>query len=200
MSKLQMTDVLGIIKLIKLNFGKEFNVSSKDELEAIVRQWHKSLSKYPRELVLEEFGNVMEYAEFAPKLATILARLRAIENLNAKTPEQLWEELDNAVYKASQIVYYAEHPIFDARGKVEQRSVSEQLKELYSGLDPVIKEYIPSASGLVRLTEMDSLEYEKGRFMRYLPEMQNTCNLRAKCGNTNLELENADKKLLENLQ
>lgn len=179
--KISKQEVFLMLTILDNTYRTKFT-SDDNSAKLTTEIWYESLEPYPKDLVLSIFKDTIKKSRYAPVPADLVDKLDLVCNNSQKNQEQLWYELEQAVYDTSQILYYAEHPIYDATGKVKQRSMREQLLDLYNGLNPVLKEFVPSVGALVSFANLDNLEFEKNRFIKRVPELREIVNTKKKYG------------------
>lgn len=190
---LEKADVLTMIKLIKLNFGYAFNGANEMELEAIIELWHHNLKDYPKEVVSMAFNRVMTECTKQPTLADIVEQIKLIANAGKPTENDYWAEIEKAVEKAQRIFYFGLVPYFTQDGMV---SPIKKAEELFESLSPIVREYLGHWQTLKSLSELETLEFEKNRFIKMLPNLKSRVEIKQTINQR--VIENADILKLEN--
>lgn len=173
---LEKSDILVMIKLIKLNFGYAFNGATEDELEAVIGLWYNNLKNYPKEVVSVAFNRVMAECTKQPSLADIVEQIKKIASAGQPTENDYWIELEKAVGRIRQTFYFG-YVSYYSNGELV--SPIEKAKEVFNGLSPVLQEYLGSWHTLKSLSELDTLEFEKNRFIKVLPNMQERVEIKS---------------------
>ena len=173
---LEKTDILTMIKLIKLNFGYAFNGASENDLEAIIGLWYNNLKIYPKEVISVAFNRVMTICTKQPSLADIIEQIKEIASAGQPSENEYWAELEKAVDKIRQIFYFGGRSYMSQDGLVKPL---EKAQELFEKLSPVVREYLGSWHTLKSLSELDTLEFERNRFIKVLPNMQERVEIKS---------------------
>lgn len=166
---LEKTDILTMIKLIKLNFGYAFNGASENDLEAVIGLWYNNLKIYPKEVVSVAFNRVMTICTKQPSLADIIEQIKEIASVGQPSENEYWAELEKAVDKIRQIFYFGGRSYISQDGLVKPL---EKAQELFDKLSPIVREYLGSWHTLKSLSELDTLEFEKNRFLKVMPNLK----------------------------
>ena len=172
---LEKTDILTMIKLIKLNFGYAFNGASENDLEAIIGLWYNNLKIYPKEVVSVAFNRIMTICTKQPSLADIIEQIKEIASAGQPSENEYWTELEKAVDKIRQIFYFGGRSYMSQDGLVKPL---EKAQELFEKLSPVVREYLGSWHTLKSLSELDTLEFERNRFFKVMPNLKTRCEIK----------------------
>lgn len=194
MRKLTKRDVALMLTLIADNYNKE--IPSEDVFNAKVELTYNRLSKYPYEIVNEALGRCFDDCKYCISIADIKEHIDQMQNATNKTEYDLWAELDRAIYDAC-ILYgrfgYTAIPIGET--KSQGQLAREQLEILFNSLDPIIKDYLHDKQGLINIIDCN-IEYEKGRFLKAIPNLRHRQEILRETPNNILkELNNAFKSI-----
>lgn len=192
MTKLTPTDIARYISYIRINFENAYKTNTTEEQTILIKGWFNSLSKYPKEIVDTAVNKAVEHSEFAPRLATIIKEIDKMQEAYRKTDTELWAELTGVLHEVGNCAYKFRFNFIEHNGKTQGENARRRVEEIFSGLSPELKDYCRNSGGLVDLATNDGLNYEKGRFMRVIPEIKE----RAK---TRQEMPNGLERLIKGL-
>ena len=173
MSELTKKDILLMIKIIKANYSYAYQNSTTDDVTLMTNVWYDCLKQYPQQVVNEAFRRAIQASKYPPTLADIVEQINAMQSATEETEQELWDKLDNAIYQAS--VYYGRFgytaiPLGETRTQGE--IARQDLQDLFNSLPQILKDYLVSPSQLIALTECEDLSYEKGRFLKAMPNLR----------------------------
>lgn len=172
MTKLTPTDIAKYISYIRINFENAYKTNTTEEQTILIKGWFNSLSKYPKEIVDTAVNKAVEHSEFAPRLATIIKEIEKMQTVYEKTDTELWSELTSVLYEVSSCAYKFRFNFVEANGKTQGENAFCRVEEIFNGLSPELKDYCRNVGGLIDIAESDGLNYEKGRFMRIMPDIK----------------------------
>ncbi len=161
--------VAGLVGLIKAEYPNEFKDTKREVLLSKIEMWHRSLAKYPKAVVDVAFQRVLESSVYPPKLADIISNINDLKQSNEQSDTELWDELTKALRYVGDITYFGMREFF--RG-YEIINPQIEVKKTFEGLSPLLQEYVGSPAILVDLAKQETLEYEKGRFLKALPTLK----------------------------
>lgn len=169
--ELTRADVIKIMARINLHFGGAYKGLTKEEKLTLVEDWHRTLSEFPKEVVEKAADKAIAHSEFAPKLATVVGYIEAMDYaVNDQTAEELWARLRQDIYEVSCLSL----PImYDYGAKAE--AARAKVREIYNKLPEELKTYVGGSVeafyGLANKEE-DFYNFEKGRFIRAYPTLK----------------------------
>ena len=173
MSELTKKDILLMIKVIKANYSYAYQNANSEDVTLMTNVWFECLKKYPKEIVNQAFRETIETNKYPPTIADIIEKIKSMVSAVGESDQELWGELCSAVYKAS-VLYsrfdYTAIPLGET--KTQGESAREEMVSLFNNLSPIVKEYVSSVNQLIELTFVESLEYEKGRFLKAVPALR----------------------------
>lgn len=162
-------DIVAMVGMIKANYTHAYKDVTKNELAAMVEFWYSSLAKYEKEVVNVAFQIAVESCTFPPTLADICKNIHYIKTATEPTETDLWEQLTRVLPQVGRVAYFGTRQYLD-NGRMVQPA--EELQKIYDGLPPILKAYVGGVSELVSLAKQETLEYEKGRFLKALPTLK----------------------------
>lgn len=173
MSELTKKDILLMIKIIKANYSYAYQNSTTDDVTLMANVWYDCLKQYPQQVVNEAFKKSIQTNKYPPTVADIIEQINIMQSANEKTEQELWNELYNALCKTADLYSkfsYTAIPLGETKTQGEQ--AREELKKVYNNLDNILKDYVSSIGQLIILSGSSDLMYEKGRFMRAIPNLR----------------------------
>lgn len=156
-------DILRYITVVRLNFENAYPTRNDDEMALLIESWYSILKNYPREVCNEAVMQTLKRARFAPRIGDVVETIEKMQNVFQKSDSELWNEL----VKVTPQVWSLLQGYQDLDNKVT-------IKSLFDGLSPELKAYLHSSSGLRQLANYDyeQMSYERGRFMRIMPQVK----------------------------
>lgn len=168
--KITRKDVVAMVGMIKANYTHAYKDITKGELSAMVEFWFTSLAKYEKEVVNVAFQRAVESCTFPPTLADIIKNIKEFKDAAGQTDTELWEELLKAINEAGKFKYFLSQDYIWHYG--ERVSPSQEIAKIYEGLQPILKAYVGGVREFVALARQETLEYEKGRFVKALQTLK----------------------------
>lgn len=167
--KITRKDIVAMVGMIKANYTHAYKDVTKNELAAMVEFWYSSLAKYEKEVVNVAFQMAVESCTFPPTLADICKNIKEIRTATEPTEADLWEELVRILPRVGRVAYFGTRQYWD-NGRLVYPA--DELQGIYDSLPPILKAYVGGVSELVSLAKQETLEYEKGRFLKALPTLK----------------------------
>lgn len=191
--ELTKQDIISLIGVIKTTYLNCYKDATKEDLNAMADTWHDILKDYPKNVVGMALKKCLQICKFAPTLADIMEQITLIANAGKPTENDYWTEIEKAVEKAQRIFYFGLVPYFTQDGMV---SPIKKAEELFESLSPIVREYLGHWQTLKSLSELETLEFEKNRFMKMLPNLKSRVEIKQTINQQ--VIENADILKLEN--
>lgn len=166
------SEIVRIITAIKIQCPEALPYKDRVEFEILVNMWHEMLGCYPKEVVWQATKNAMKKTVYQKQnwIGAICQEIEKFKEVNEKTDGELWTELTAILNKVGRTMYFGGQSYWD-NGELIDPIV--KIKEFYEELDPILKGYVGGISGLISLTEIENLEYEKGRFLKSVENLRN---------------------------
>lgn len=168
--ELTRADVIKIMARINLHFGGAYKGLTKEEKLTLVEDWYRTLSEYPKEIVEKATDKAIAHSEFAPKLATVVGYIEAMEDTVNQTAEELWARLRSDIYEVSCLSTAIR---YDYGEKAEAARM--KVRQIFDKLPEELKSYVGgSAETLYAMANKDDdfYDFEKGRFIRAYPSLK----------------------------
>lgn len=169
MTALTPQDVNKYLATIRINFENAYKTQTSEERQILIKSWYEILKEYPKEVCDKAVINAIKNAEFAPRIGTIVKEIEKMRTAYEKTDGELWTELTNVLNSVGRIMYFgtARHWY---NGKLIEPT--EEVQKIYAKLDPILQAYVGGVSGLVALSKAETLDYEKGRFVKVVETLK----------------------------
>jgi len=164
------------LKLLKINantfpaFFKGFDEKSALEL---AQEWQNLFCDTDAELVIFAFRQALKECEYPVTPAEVTKRIDAMQSALGPTATELWDMLDKASDKASDLYSLRN---FDIGGSKAHR----EAQAIFDALPAVLREFCHDLKGLVRMSEMeyDAFHtYKRQEFIKQLPKIKERAKL-----------------------
>ena len=182
MTPIKPTDVNRYITTIRINFENAYKTQTDDEREILIRSWYAILKDYPKEICDKAVINAIKHAKFAPRIGDIVEQIEKMQAAYEKSPEELWAELTGCFYEVSSCAYKFRFNFVEWNGKTQGENARARVEQIFNGLSPELKEYCRNSGGLVELANSDGQQYEKGRFLKVIPQIKERAKTRRDTG------------------
>lgn len=172
---LKKEHIVEYIALINLQFPNAYKLESERDRIMLVNLWFEGLKAYPKELCDVAVRNSIFKAEFAPKIATIIAEADNLIGSQGHCDTGLWAELKSGLMAISREIPYAssryDTVVHEETGLTTAGEARRKIARVYDSLPLEVKEYCGGMSGFMDLAQVDEeeLQYEKGRFLKQVP-------------------------------
>lgn len=195
METVSKKDILMILTKIRLNFENAYKCQNDTEQLLLIESWHDVLTEYPRELVFEAVKQALKTAKFAPRLGDITEKIEEMREAYEKSDAELWAELTGVLREVERCAYSFKYTYVDESGMSQGDRARQRVAEIFNGLSPELKDYIRTQRELVELSQYtsDQMSYERGRFMRVMPQMRKNQRVRG-------QMTEGLKNLIQGLQ
>ncbi len=176
--QLTKKDVVSMIGIIKANYTYAYKDVAKDDMLMLIETWYTSLARYEKEVVSVAFQKAVESCSMPPTLADVLKNVKTIQAATEPTEAELWEQLSSTLRKVSGCVYKFQFNAIQANGLTQGENARNEVKAIWQGLPQILQEYCGNESGLINLSKVDDLSFEKGRFIKALPTLKTRIEIR----------------------
>lgn len=182
MQKITLQDINKYITTIRIEYPNAFPIQAKNETERaelyrmLCVSWYKQLEQYPKELcdtaVMNALGNARDGRY--PRIGDVKYQVERIEEACQKSDNELWAELQSVLWEVADNVGLYK---YEANGEQARK----RNREIFDSLSPELKEYCQSLDGLtdIALCDMDKLGFERGRFIKAVPQIRERAKVRA---------------------
>lgn len=173
MEQLTKKDILKIITIIQKTYQGSYKFDQEDDLICLIEVWENCFSGYDRTLVFEAFKNSLKYCVKAPVISDIIRQINTIQEATQKSDYELWGELEQAINMAGWLSSKFRYTyIPDGSTKTQGELAKKEFADYYNSLDPLIRDYLGRKEELLNLSTYSDLEYEKGRFLKAIPNLK----------------------------
>ena len=181
MTPIQPIDINKYITTIRINFENAYKTQTDEEREILIKSWYAILKDYPKEIVDKAVINSIKYAKFAPRIGDIVEQIEKLCEAYEKGEEELWAELTDALREVSRNLGRYSYTFIEANGKTQGENARRRNEYIFENLSPELKVYCSNISGLYALAQynIEEIGYEKGRFMRLMPNIKQRVKTRA---------------------
>lgn len=185
MRQVTIDDVLEYLTIIRINFENAYKSQTQEEQKLLLKSWYAILKDYPKEVCDKAVINALKNAEFAPRIGSIVKEIEKMQVAYEKTAEELWAELTGVLREVSDCAYKFRFNFIESNGKTQGENARIRLKEIYNNLSPEVKDYVRNESTLIELADLtdSQLNFEKGRFLKTIPQIKERAKTRAQTGN-----------------
>jgi hypothetical protein len=127
-----------------------------------------------------------------PTPADVLEEVQNLRKANEPSDEELWGVFIKCLPKVSELRYMFRFTAIQPNGKTQGQNARDKVEKIWQELPDKLKQYVGSKGELMRLAEYseDELKYEKNRFMKSMPVIQQRQEYAELISGTNLMLEN----------
>lgn len=180
MSALTLKDCLNYLTLIRLNFENSYKTHNKEELQLLIRSWYEILKDYPKEICDKAVFEAIKHAKFAPRIGDIVEQIEKMQQAFEKSEQELWAEMTGVLRQVNYNAYRYPFTLPEANGKTQGQNAYARNEAIFNALSPELKEYCRNLKGLVEIARYtdEELSYERGRFMRIMPQVKQRAKTR----------------------
>ena len=179
----KISDIIKTIGLIRLTYPNSYQTKTDKEEQMLYELWFDIFKEYSCELFLTAVKNAIKNSEFAPKPATIIKEIEKMQEAYQKSDTELWAELTSVFYEIEECANRFTYDFIEKNGKTQGENAKIRAQEIFNSLSEELKEYLQNTGALVELALSDNPEYEKGRFMRIMPEIKERVKTRQENAN-----------------
>lgn len=180
MTPITPQDVNKYITTIRINFENSYKTQTDKEREILIKSWFAILKDYPKEIVDKAVINAIKYSEFAPRIGTIVKEIEKMREAYEKSDEELWAEFTVALEKVNRVNMFGNRDWLDNGRLVNP---AKETLRIYKGLSPELQSFVGDIPELIALSKRETLEYEKGRFLRTMPTIKERARTRQETPN-----------------
>ena len=180
MTPVTLEDILKYLTTIRINFENAYKTQTDEERKILLQSWYVILKDYPKEVCDKAVIEAIKHAKFAPRIGDIVEQIEKMRVAFEKDENELWGELTGVLPTVSRNTYYYRFNAVDYNGLTQGENARRRNEAIFERLSPELKEYCRDIGGLITLAEYtdEQLTYERGRFMRNMPEMRNRARTR----------------------
>lgn len=182
MQKITLQDINKYITTIRIEYPNAFPIQAKDEKERaelyrmLCVSWFKQLEQYPKELCDTAVMNALGSARDGryPRIGDVKYQVERIQEACQKSDNELWAELQAVLWEVADNVSLCRYDAHEEKAR-------KRINEIFNSLSPELKEYCQTVGGLtdIALCDMDKLGFERGRFIKAIPQIRERAKVRA---------------------
>ena len=181
MAPITPQDINKYIAMIRINFEHAYKTQDDAERQMLIKSWYAILREYPKEICDKAVIEAIKYTrskDYAPRIGDIVERIEKMREAYEKSSEELWAELTDTFYEVSSCAYKFRFNFVESNGKTQGENARLRVEKIFNNLSPELKEYCRNSGGLVELANADGQQYEKGRFMKTIPQIKQRIKIR----------------------
>jgi hypothetical protein len=180
MKAITLDDINKYLTTIRINFENAYKTQTDDERKILLQSWYVILKDYPKEVCDKAVIEAIKYAKFAPRIGDIVEQIEKMRVAFEKDENELWSELTRVLPAVARNTYHYRFNAVDYNGLTQGENARRRNEAIFERLSPELKEYCRDIGGLIALAEFtdDQLTYERGRFMRNMPEVRKRAQTR----------------------
>ena len=185
-SQKKIIEMIMSIKAIYPYYAKD------TDIELTVKTWTILLKKIPDDVTEVAFHKALQTCKMPPTPADVLDEVRNLQKANEPSDEELWCVFTKCLPKVCELRYMFRFDAIQPNGKTQGQNARDKVEKIWQELPDKLKQYVGSKGELMRLAEYseDELKYEKNRFMKSMPVIQQRQEYAELISGTNLMLEN----------
>jgi hypothetical protein len=184
--RLTKKEIVKIITAIKIQCPEALPYRNENEFDILVDMWNEILKDYPKEVVWAAVRNALKNTVFQKQnwIGAICQEIDKMQTAYEKTAEELWAELTGVLNEVNKCVYKFRFTYIERNGKTQGENARLRVKEIYNNLSPELKDYVRNESTLIELADLtdQQLNFEKGRFLKTVPQIKERAKTRAQTG------------------
>lgn len=199
--RLTKKEIVKIITAIKVQCPEALPYKNESEFDILVEMWHDILKEYPQEVVWQAVRNALKNTVYQKQnwIGAISQEIEKMQVAYEKSAEELWAELTGVLHDVSECAYRFKFTMIERNGKTQGENARLRVNEIYNNLSPEIKEYVRNQYTLMDFAELtdQQLNFEKGRFLKTIPQIKERAKTRAQTGNMAGLLQGLNNFLIE---
>lgn len=199
--QLTKSEIIKIITAIKMQCPEALVYKNETEFEILIDMWFDCFQEYPAEIVWAATRNALKNTVYQKQnwLGAINQEIEKMQVAYEKNDMELWAELTGCLRPVRDCAYKFRFNFVESNGKTQGENARIQLEQIFNNLSPEIKAYCRNEGGLVEIAELtdEQLNYEKGRFMRMIPQLKERAKTKAQTGNMAELLQGLNVFLIE---
>ena len=181
------SEIVKIITAIKVQCPEALPYRNENEFDILVDMWHDILKEYPSEVVWQAVRNALKNTVYQKQnwIGAISQEIDKMQIAYEKDENELWAELTGVLREVSDCAYKFRFNYVEPNGLTQGENAYNRVKEIYKNLSPELKDYMQNVNGLINLANStdNELNFEKGRFLKVMPQIKGRARTRAQTGN-----------------
>lgn len=185
--QLTKSEIVKIITAIKVQCPEALPYRNETDFDILVDMWHDILKEYPKEIVWVAVRNSLKNTVYQKQnwIGAICQEIDKMQTAYEKSEAELWGELAGVLREVGDCAYKLRFNFIERNGKTQGENARIRLQEIFNGLSPEVKEFVRNERTLIELAELpdNQLNFEKGRFLKAMPQIKERAKTRAQTGN-----------------
>lgn len=201
---LTKSEIVKIITAIKVQCPEALPYKTENEFDILVDMWFEVFREYPKEVLWVAVRNALKNTVYQKQnwLGAINQEVEKLQVAYEKDETELWAELTGVLREVNACAYRLRFNAPDYNGKTQGENARLRMIEIFNNLSPELKSYVRNEGTLAEIAYFtdEQLQYEKGRFMRTLPQIKQRAKTRAQTGDMAGLLQGLTVHLLPELE
>lgn len=185
--QLTKSEIVKIITAIKIQCPETLPYKNETEFDILVDMWYEILREYPTEIVWAAVRNALKNTVYQKQnwIGAINQEIEKMQVAYEKDENELWAELTGVLRAVSDCAYKLRFNFVERNGKTQGENARLRLQEIFNNLSPELKSYVRNEGTLAEIANFtdEQLQYERGRFMRTIPQIKQRAKTKAQTGN-----------------
>lgn len=198
------SETVKVITAIKVQCPEALPYRNESEFDILVEMWHDILKEYPQEVVWQAVRNALKNTVYQKQnwIGAISQEIDKMQMAYEKDENELWAELTGVLREVSNCAYKFNFNFVERNGKTQGENARLRVEEIFNNLSPELKDYIRNKGALIELADLpdQQLNYEKGRFLKVMPQIKERARTRAQTGNMANLLQGLNVFLLPDIE
>lgn len=200
--QLTKSEIIKVITAVKMQCPDALPYKNDVEFEILVDMWFDCFKEYPAEIVWAATRNALKNTVYQKQnwIGAINQEVAKMQVAYEKDENELWAELTGVFREVNDCAYRFRFNFVERNGKTQGENARIRIEEIFNSLSPELQAYCRNIGGLIELADLtnEQLNYEKGRFMRMIPQLKERAKTRAQMGDMAQLLQGITLKLLPN--
>lgn len=183
---LNKSEIVKVITAIKIQCPETLPYRNETEFDILVDMWYEILKEYPKEIVWQAVRNALKNTVYQKQnwIGAISQEIEKMQVAYEKDENELWGELSRVLREVNDCAYRLRFNFVERNGKTQGENARLRLVEIYENLSPELKSYVRNEGNLVEIASLtdEQLQYERGRFMRTIPQIKQREKVKAQTG------------------
>ena len=192
-SKKKLIEMIMSIKAIYPYYAKD------SDIELTVKTWNILLKNIPDDVTEIAFYKALQTCKMPPTPADVLEEVKGLQKAIEPSDEELWGQLVKTLDKVYDQWTLFPYDMIQPNGKTQGQNARDKVEKLWNELPYKIQQFVGSKGELIRMARCseDDLKFEKNRFMKSMPLIQQRQEYTELIAGNNLMIGEGERRLLE---
>ncbi|NCB43273.1 MAG: hypothetical protein EOM59_11715 [Clostridia bacterium] len=173
MNTVNEADVIKMVALIKANYTYAYKDATRETMSMLVETWYTILKDYPAAVTAEAFKMALKACKYPPTIADLIEQINALGKATQLSDTELWDVLESATSRYIDLSCQFSYSFIPHGSTMTQGQMArEEAREVFNALPEKLKEYCGGFGGFVSIAGQEDLCYEKGRFLKAMPNIE----------------------------